>query len=73
MDVRIDEAGRDPAATAVNDVLEVAALLPREYVRCRTDIRNSIAIDDDRGIANHRVGGIDGQGEFQVLDKNAHL
>lgn len=72
MDVRIDETRSYPATAAVDDSLELAAILPREHICCQTDICDPIANDDDRGVANDRVSGIDGQREFEMLNENTH-
>ena len=72
MDMRIDETGRHPAAAAVDDLIELTAILPREYVCCKTDIGDTIVNDRDCGVANDGVVSIDSQREFEVLDESTH-
>jgi hypothetical protein len=72
MDVRIDETGRHPATIAINDSIELAAILPRQYIRCKADIRDAIVNYRDGGVSEDRVSSIHRQREFEVLDESPH-
>src|ERR1019366_1344486 len=72
MHMGVDEAGRHAEAAPVDDAVESVPLMSRQNRIARPDIRDSVILDHDRGIANDRVARVDRQRKFEVFDQNSH-
>ena len=69
--MRVDEARRGAKpCTAHHDVIGLG-LQSRADLSCRPDREQPVALDHDRGIADHAIRGVDRQREVEPLKERA--
>jgi hypothetical protein len=71
VDVGVDEARHRAEAATVDDPVHPIVAEPPAYVLVRTDVSDAGPLDEDGRIGVHRVHGVHGQGEPQMLDQRS--